>query len=1099
MRTFTFAMACLVTMTVGLTVECSLAADHTPPSLRAWQRSHEGHLTIEWAETARVQQKRQGDKLILRFATPLGDDIESVLLNISNFVESNRTTIEGKDLSLALKAGVSSKVKIRERNIVTVEFSLDPTYKPQIKFEASSIDNGVRLVLEWPGPTEVKANQNQNEVCLKIVPPRIIDPAELAKLQQTLRPWFHRLRSEKGLDHTTLSLGLEPQVAVSIKPEGVAKTVVDFVRNASPQAAPQLQTKGQVFIPAVKPSLSTGAAKAQKAGPLIPMERPRKTKETVVVADADAKTVTAADADEKRPKTLVFDWKKPVGAAIFVRAEHLWIIFDEPDTGLLTSLPPPPPAFGPSMFVPADGGTALRFPLLKPVHVSVSQTAENRWQIEPTSSSSTPQSLIVERVNGSTTLRVTPVSGEHIVSVVDPAVGDRLDVLPLRDLGIGQPEMRRFVDLELLPTVQGLAWRRLNDRLTANIENEGLKFSSPDGLLLSATDAAPSDRQELIVLEAMAKKKLQSDQPKKDEINRPAVKPIVPFPQDAKSVAAKPSSYFDLADSAVERELVNEHRRIRRQAIGKAPPESKDHARLSLARLLVTERLANEARTILGTISGEADDHIILQKRALNGVSALLIGHLAEATALLLDPGLNDDNEVEVWRAALESIEDNWLPAAERWRTTSDILDKYPPRLKLDLGLMALRAAIETDDDNMMRRGTRRLKSLALSPYDEARVDAMKALKAERTGDLAKARALLADLATSHNQTVRALAEFELAAIDLKADNGDPGLLQSLDRRMPIWRGHPQEQSMLDKLARRYRDANALREALTTWERLARLFPETAHSEDLKKARQDTFSQALANATEPAIDRLDVYAIYLDFIDLLPDEPEARDILRHLARHLTELDLLAEAIDVLQSLMTSTDDNLERSKLAIEIAKLMLQQDRATLALSVLDGSEGSRLALPPTLDEERHLIRAHALVRLGRTDDALRALKDLQSDPARRLRAKVLWDERRWPRLAAVIESYFADADPSSPLTHDDQKMVLWLALAHQQEDIPEKLHIFRDRFAATMQGGPYADAFDVATQSTARASDIRALLAATEDQLAELQRFRKTTPTLP
>ena len=154
---------------------------------------------------------------------------------------------------------------------------------------------------------------------------------------------------------------------------------------------------------------------------------------------------------------------------------------------------------------------------------------------------------------------------------------------------------------------------------------------------------------------------------------------------------------------------------------------------------------------------------------------------------------LNDDDEIDVWRAALESIEDSWLPAAERWQATNDILDKYPPRLKLDLGLLALRAAIEKDDGRLIRRSIRRLTSLTLSPYDEARVDAMKALKAERAGDLEKARALLTDLTTSPNQTVRAVADFQLTALDLKAGSGDPTLLQSLNRRLPIWRGHPQE------------------------------------------------------------------------------------------------------------------------------------------------------------------------------------------------------------------------------------------------------------------------------------------------------------------
>lgn len=1098
MRGFILVMACFMAVIGGPAMKRSLAADYTPPSLRAWQRAHEGHLTIEWMQTARVQQKRDGDRLILRFATPLGLDIKPALLNISNFVDSDRTTVAGKDLSLALKPGVFSKVRVREKRIVTIEFSRDPSHKPQSKIWASTIDGGVRLVLDWPGPTDVTANQDVNMLRLEIVPPRTLESAELGKLQQTLRPWFRELRSKKGPDWTTLSLKLEPQIEASVRSEGTARTVINLVRNASTRTAPVLQTKSHVFIPARKPPQSTSFAEAQMAGLPIPKERPHQTEQFTAPAEVEAQMVVPSDTGKNLPKALVLDWKKPVAAAIFLRAGHLWAVFDEPDASLLGGLPTPPSQFGPGMFVPAEGGTALRFPILEPVHVSVSQTTQGQWQVEPTSSSSTPQSLTIERVDGSTTLRVTPVSGEHIVAVTDPAVGDRLDILPLRDLGIGQPERRRFVDLELLPTTQGLAWRRFNGQLLANIDDEDLKFSSPDGLLLSAIVAPSPNVSEPAILEAMATEKQSSDRTKTDQVERPAVKPVESYPSPTPE-APVPSSYFDLAGSGVERELLNEHRRIRRQAIGKASPERRDDARLGLARLLVAERLTNEARTILSMISNEADDHIILQKRALTGVSALLAGHLAEATSLLLDPDLNDDDEIDIWRAALESKEDNWLPAAERWRATSKILDKYPPRLKLDLGLMALRAAIETEDDTMMQRGIQRLTSLPLSAYDEARVDAMKALKAERAGDLETARALLTNLATNPNPAIRTLADFQLAAIGLKTNSGDPDLLQDLDRRLPTWRGHPQEQAMLDKLARFYKDANALREALTTWQRMIRLFPEMADNDELKKARQDTFVQALANATKPPLDRLDVYAIYLDFIDLVPDDPEARDVYRHLAQHLTGLDLLDEAIDVLQSLMTSSDDSLERSELAVEIAKLMLQLDRPTPAISVLAGPEGSATALPPALDEERRMIRAHALARLGRTDDALRTLRDLRSDPARRLQAKILWDERRWPRLAAVVESYFADTDPTSSLTNDDQQLVLWLALARQREKIYEKLNTIRERFAAAMQDGPYAQAFEVATQSTSRTSDIRALLAATESQLTELQRFRQATPASP
>ena len=326
----------------------------------------------------------------------------------------------------------------------------------------------------------------------------------------------------------------------------------------------------------------------------------------------------------------------------------------------------------------------------------------------------------------------------------------------------------------------------------------------------------------------------------------------------------------------MERSLVGEYRRIRRQAISKAAPEERDRARLELARLLVSERLASEARIVLDTISDDAENDVVLQKQALRGVAAFLIGHLAEASSLLLNPALSEDDEIDVWRAALESAEAQWLAAAEHWRATNAILDVYPSRLKFDLGLLAVETAIETDDDEMLRKGLRRLTSLSLDAYDKARLDAMKALKAERTGDLEKARALLTDLAESPHPAIRTLADFQLAALDLEANADNPGVLADLDRRMPLWRGHPRERDLLDKLARRFQDANALRKALDTWRRLIRLFPDAAEDEGLKMARQGTYVQALANSTEPAIDLLEVYAIYLDFIDLLPDEPEAR-------------------------------------------------------------------------------------------------------------------------------------------------------------------------------------------------------------------------------
>ena len=197
--------------------------------------------------------------------------------------------------------------------------------------------------------------------------------------------------------------------------------------------------------------------------------------------------------------------------------------------------------------------------------------------------------------------------------------------------------------------------------------------------------------------------------------------------------------------------------------------------------------------------------------------------------------------------------------------------------------------------------------------------------------------------------------------------------------------------------------------------------------------------------------------------------------------------------------MTTTNDDLERAELATELATLMLRQNRPAQALSIVDDIGGAGGALPPALDEKRRFARARALAALDRGDEALRALRDQRSKSAQRLRAEILWNERRWPQLAAAIEAYFDDSEVTPPLTEDDQELVLWLALARQREGASAKLESLRERFGDAMQGGAHAEAFAVALQRDLRTDDIKALLAKTESQLAELKRLRQTTKAVP
>ena len=1080
----------------GWRAKQALAADLAPPKLTAWQRLDAGRLMIEWPEATRVRQKKDDGQLILRFGQPLPANIEDIAQEISRFIDPADTTINDNDLALALRSGVVADVTIRQKRIIIIDFTRDPLVEPSTRIDLSTIDNGVRLTFLWPNQTDVVATSDEGKLRLHIIPDRKIEPTDLTQLQTTLRPWLDQVRLDQGLPGANLFFDLKPNVTSKVRADGPTATIIDLkrARTSPPASAPK--PADHVFIPAKKPSLTTGKIKlAKETWPPVPKSRPR---QEIASPKPDVSSDQAGRPNlvpiEDRPESLIFDWMKPVGAAAFVRAGYLWVVFDEPDPAMLTALPIPPLPFDDGEIVQADGGTAIRYRMKEPTTFRITQPEAGRWQIDPGANSGQTQVISVERSLDAGALRLTPIQHGQIVSLIDPAVGDRIAALPVLEVGLHQPLKQRFVDLELLPTSQGLAWRPLNDQLNMHINDQALVFSKPRGLSISHAKTKITNPPTHVVT-SVAPKRPSDDADTSSKTIKPASQ-TTKTRSSSSSITPQRLSYLGFAGTGVDRDLAAETRRIVRQAIARAAPDQRDEARLRLARLLISERLGNEARTTLQAISDHAAPDILQQKNALLAAASYAVDRFDEAKILLNASDLDNDIEINVWRAALQSRDQDWKLAADNWRAAAKILDRYPPRLKFDLGLLAIEAAIETNDDDLIRQSFRRLTSLELSELEQAEIERMQALRSERAGDLDKARSILEGLAESPYQRIRALAEFQLADIELR-ENADPkDALSIVNDRLAVWRGHPNEQAILDQLAGRFGEKDEFRQALRLWRRLIERFPESGDDVDLNSARQETFTRALTNASEADFEIADPYAIYIDFVDLLPAEPEARSIHRHLSQHLTDLDLVDEAINVLKTLMVSAENDVERVELAIKIAGLMLQESRLSEALAALDGVEGLEAPLPVSLIEQSRMTKSRTLSGLNRFDDALLELQGVQSQSARALRAEIFWKARRWRRLAASIESYFADDGPATSLTPAEQKLVLWLALARSRDGTPAQLRALRNRFGDAMQESAYWGSFHVATQNLPEARDIPALLSATDQQLTELRQFRNSAP---
>ena len=1094
LKTASMILMIALTWLSGLCASSAMATGIDLVTVRSSQLADRGRLLIEWSSPVKVLQKQEGDQLTLRFSRPLSINVARALGSLASYLNIEQSRAEAADLILNLKPGTTTKLKVKKNRSITVDFMREQQKDQDVALGVSSLNNGIRLQIEWPQAIDFKADQEEGSLRIAVNAPFGVKAADLAFLNETLQPWFKEVRQTQGAANLSLDFTLSPLVVASTRRIGGQSLEISLTRDAATA----------VLKPKARPTpIKEASSKASKPWPPRPEARPPNHDEDISANPSIAEMSPPASDNSPKVDKLAFLWEGDVGTAVFKRAGYLWVIFDAPRTALRSPLPPPVPAtLMPGTLLEVDDATILHFQIKQDTNFDVRRDDSGGWFVHPVEDPVPTTPVSIEYGYAKGTLRANASSSGRIIDLQDPIVGDQLSILPLQQAALGQPTRRRFVDLDIIPSWQGLVWRPLNDKLSVIATKDDIEFGSQQGLALSAwpNDRAADDSTEPPLDwfsdqegETVVKRRTFDDERQTDE------QPPSTIANSKKNDQASPRSYLQLAGSGVDRNLVAETRRVLRQAIAKSKPDKRDQRRLDLAKLLIAERFASEAKIVLQAISDQDQGNTAKSRRALIGAAAFLTGDLDEATALLDASEFDEDTEIGIWRSALQARDGDWQTSAEGWKASDKKLNAYPPKLLFEFGLLALEAAIKTHDDNMIRKGFRRLRPLELKPHETAQLERLHALRAIHDGDLEKAKQILSALIDDQDSNIGIVADFELASL-LRSENPDNlSLLATLNDRLPLWRGHPKEVDMIDHLAREYQEKDEAREALRLWEYLSRIHPKTENDPAIRDNRRDTYARALTVLAGDKIDLIDAYAIYLDFTNLLPEDPDDRLIHRRLAQHLEGLDLIDEAIRTLEPLLEGTTEKTELKEIGAELAKLLLLENRASEALSALERS-GPGPATPTTpIETERLLLTARALGALERVDEALSAIQDLRTIEAHRLRARLFWQQRNWNRLAAAVGSVLDTSDLPSPLSDQDQQLVLWLALSRERLGQTEDLDELRQRYAADMAGGPWSRAFVVATQAASRRGDIASILSHADQQLTELGAFRDDTIANP
>ena len=311
---------------------------------------------------------------------------------------------------------------------------------------------------------------------------------------------------------------------------------------------------------------------------------------------------------------LFFPFSAPTPAAVFQRADTLWLVFDTKavlDVGVLGN--DQSKTIRSAAVAREDDAQVVRLKLERPRLVSV-EPQDSGWLITigDAMAGGTKPLVVARNIVGPGRTSITiPFDEPQKAHWLDDAdVGDRLLVVtglgPTRGLIKGQD----FVDFRALGSAQGIAVQPFADDIKAELSADKVILTRPGGLTLSDAAAAQQEKAARAVI--FDTKRWNDDRQ-----------------------AEYAQRQFELVRAAAE-----------------APVTGRTEARLDLARFYFSRQMYAEAKSVLDTAIADerptAEDPSPLVLRA---VANIMLGRVEAAQKDLANPAVGNQNDAPLWRA----------------------------------------------------------------------------------------------------------------------------------------------------------------------------------------------------------------------------------------------------------------------------------------------------------------------------------------------------------------------------------------------------------------------------------------------------------------
>jgi tetratricopeptide (TPR) repeat protein len=779
---------------------------------------------------------------------------------------------------------------------------------------------------------------------------------------------------------------------------------------ASPDAA----------TPPPAPAPPVEMARPPQRAPIADAERPPPNPNAVVVAGVQQSGETMR---------IEFPFAVATPAAVFQRADTLWLVFDTPmqidlaaiqadnDNGVREVL----------FERTKDGAATIRFKLTRPRMSSIVADGPT-WivTVADTVTASTKPLTVARSIVGKNraSLAIPFDDPRAIHDVTDPDIGDRLFIVTALGPARGFLKAQDFVELRALPSTHGVVVQPLADDITAELGADKVSISRPAGLSLSAT--------------ALGQQPLATN--------------FRAYTFDTQLWGYDRDAPFNVRQA----ELI--------RLAAAAPVSKRRHARLNLARFYLAKDMAPEAKAVLDVaLSDQRSDDVT--GSVLTAVADVMLDRPEEALKVLAKPQVGNQQDAPVWRAIALARQGRWADAQKIFKTVNAAIGALPIELQRMAMKEALRAAIEVRDFNSATKVANEIETVGVTPMLEPTVNVLIGRLYEGLGRNEDALSSYRMAATSSNR--RAAAQGRLREIALTFATGGMSrkdVINDLETLTTVWRGDETETEGLKLLAHLYTEESRYRDAFHVMRTALLAHPNSDLTRKIQDEAAVTFESLFLGGKGEALPPIEALGLFYDFRELTPIGRRGDEMIRRLADRLVSVDLLDQAAELLQHQVDHRLQGGARAQVATRLAVVYLMNRKPDRALATLQKTRAADLS--NDLRDQRLLIEARAMSNLGRHELALELITNINSREAMRLRSDILWAARRWRDAGEQIELLYGNRwREFAPLNDTERSDILRAAICYALSEEAIGVARLREKYEAKFSDGADRRAFDVVT----------------------------------